>query len=240
VTAGIQISIIPSVSAAFAVANYTELKETIRNGIRTALIIGIPAAIGLSVMAKEIMYLLYPMQLEVVDSAYMILKILGIGFVFLALFQVTAGILQGMNLQKVPAKNLFKGALVKVFLVYFLVGIPWLNIRGAAISTLATYFIACMLNLRSLKKTGYLEMQHARNVLGPLISGLVMGVFVKLAYLGLDMILPASLATLLAIALAALLYVVLIFMTKSISLEELEMLPGGKKLRKLIRKGTHE
>ena len=65
---------------------------------------------------------------------------------------------QGIGKQKIPAKNLFIGAIFKLFLVYFLVGIPTLNIKGAAISTLMTYFIACMLNLRSLKKTNFFRV----------------------------------------------------------------------------------
>lgn len=236
VTAGIQISIIPAVSASFALSDHDELKNTIRNGIRTALIIGVPAAIGLSVMAKEIMLLLYPLQKEVVASAFVILQILGIGFIFLSLFQVTAGVLQGLGKQQVPAKNLFVGAVIKVFLVYFLVGIPWLNIRGAAISTLATYFIACLLNLRSLKKTGYLEIAKWRHILGPIGSGVAMGIFVRLAYSALGLILPGSVATLLAIAAAAVFYLVMVFVTRSISLDELSMLPGGTRLARILGK----
>ncbi|MBN2259376.1 MAG: polysaccharide biosynthesis protein [Clostridiales bacterium] len=240
ITAGIQVSIIPSISASFAKTKYDELKETIRNGIRTALIIGVPSSIGLSVMAKEIMYLLYPMQKEVVASASTILQILGIGFVFLSLFQVTSGVLQGMGHQKTPAKNLFVGAVLKVFLVYFLVGIPSLNIKGAAISTLATYFIACMLNLKSLNKTGFLEIKYKKYILGPVVSGVAMGIFVKIAYYALQQIISTNLATVVSIGLAAILYFVMIFVTKSISIEEMEMIPGGKKIKKMIKKVFHE
>ncbi|MCD6436525.1 MAG: polysaccharide biosynthesis protein [Clostridiales bacterium] len=235
-TAGIQISIIPAASAAFAKAKYDELKEIIRNGIRTAVIIGIPSSVGLTVMAKEIMYLLYPLQKEVANNAYVILQILGTGFVFLALFQVTSGILQGIGKYKTPAKNLFTGAIVKVFLVYFLVGIPALNIKGAAISTFMTYFIACMLNLRSLNKTGYMHIKNKRYILGPAFSGIVMGIFVKIAYLTLSKVMINGLATLISIGFAVIVYIVMIFVTKSISVEELEMIPGGKKIRKLVRK----
>ena len=188
-------------------------------------------------MAKEIMYLLYPLQREVVESAYVILQILGIGFIFLSLFQVTAGVLQGIGKQKLPAKNLFVGAVIKVFLVYTLVGIPFLNIKGAAISTLATYFIACMLNLRSLKKTGFLEMEKARYITGPLISGLFMGIFVRVIYSGLSSLISDNIATLVAILSAVIFYVIMIFVTKSITVEELEMIPGGKKIKRLIKKG---
>ncbi len=241
VTAGIQISIIPSISSYYALSDKIELEKTIRNGIRTALIIGVPAAIGLSVMSKEIMFLLYPMQREVVESAYVILRILGIGFIFLSLFQVTAGVLQGLGKQQIPAKNLFVGAVVKVFLVYTLVGIPWLNIKGAAISTLTTYIIACLLNLRSLKKTGYLHMDQARYILGPIISGVSMGILVRVVYMLTEKVMPDSLATLVSIALAALFYLGMIFVTKSISVEELIMLPGGNRIKKwLVKEGSHE
>jgi stage V sporulation protein B len=240
VTAGIQISIIPAVSSAYALKNSHELRANIRNGIRTALILGLPSSVGLSVMAREIMYLLYPMQRQVVASASGILQILGIGFVFLSLFQVTSGVLQGMGKQTTPAKNLLVGAVLKVFLVYYLVSIPALNIRGAALSTLITYFIAAVLNLRSLKNTGHLVMEKARYVLAPLGASLIMGIFVKVSYLGLTRVLSEGMATLSAIFGAVMVYLFLLFYFKGISMDELEMIPGGKKIRKLVKRRFNE
>ncbi|OPL07806.1 MAG: hypothetical protein AVO33_03435 [delta proteobacterium ML8_F1] len=236
VTAGIQISIIPAVSSAFAIKDYDELRTTVRNGIRTALILGLPSSVGLSVMAREIMYLLYPMQPQVVPSASGILQILGIGFVFLSLFQVTSGVLQGMGKQTTPAKNLLMGGVLKIFLVYYLVAIPALNIRGAALSTVITYFIAAMLNLRSLKRTGFLVMEKAGYVLAPLWASLIMGVFAKLAYLLLRGVTSGGIATLLAILGAVVVYLTLLFYFKGISMDELEMIPGGKKITRVFKR----
>jgi len=240
VTAGIQISIIPAVASAYTKKKSDELKSIVRNGMRTALIIAMPSAVGLSVMAKEIMYMLYPFQREVAESAYPILQILGIGFVFLAIFQVSAGILQGIGKHKIPAKNLFYGAVVKIILVYYLVGIPSLNIKGAAISTVAAYIIASILNIKSLKLSGFLEIKDKRYVFGPILSSILMGIIIKILYLTIVNIMPNSLATLISIAVAIILYVGMIILTKSITIDELSMIPGGSKIKKLLKKVSNE
>lgn len=240
VTAGIQISIIPAVAAAHTKKMSEELKLIVRNGMRTALIIAMPSAVGLSVMAKEIMYMLYPFQREVAESAYPILQILGIGFVFLALFQVSAGILQGMGKHKTPAKNLFYGAVVKIILVYYLVGIPSLNIKGAAISTVVAYIIASILNIKSLKLSGFFEIEDKRNVFGPILSSIAMGMVIKIFYLAIANMMSDSLATLIAISVAVLIYIWMIILTKSITVDELSMIPGGSKIKKLLKKVSNE
>ena len=98
-----------------------------------------------------------------------------------------------------------------------------------------------MLNLISLNKTGYLKMEKAVYVAGPVVSGLSMGIFVRVLYMLTEKVMPDSLATLFSILLAAIFYIGMIFMTKSISTDELGMLPGGRRINKwLKKKGSNE
>jgi stage V sporulation protein B len=52
----------------------------------------------------------------------------------------------------IPVVNLFIGALVKVVLTYTLTGIQDINVKGAAIGTVAAYIVASTLNIIAVKR----------------------------------------------------------------------------------------
>lgn len=58
--------------------------------------------------------------------------------------------LQGVGKQFIPVINMCFGAVAKVVLTYWLTGIPEINVKGAAIGTVAAYIIASVLNLMAV------------------------------------------------------------------------------------------
>ncbi len=98
---------------------------------------------------------------------------------FLSMYQVTTGILQGLGKQNLPARNLFMGAILKGVLSYTLVGIPALNIRGAAIATVSAFACASILNFVSLMKIVDFKPNWTKIFFKPAIDGAVMVVAVK-------------------------------------------------------------
>lgn len=182
------------------------------------------------------MMLLFSKQPESAVIGGQILTILGWDLIFLAVFQATTGILQGIKKQMLPAINLAVGMIFKVVLTYVLVGMPEFGITGAAISTVVAFAVASTLNVWSLTKEDYLNVNIFKLGIKPMISGLVMGAFVLVAYNPLNSILGGKLATVITITIAAVIYGVFIIVTKTLSPEEYDMLPGGRKLRKLAEK----
>ena len=242
-TASLQISLVPAVTQMFVIYEKSKLEEdrkhlsdTVNAGIKTALIIGVPCAICLVTLAEPVMLLLYSSQPESAIIGGSILAVLGWDLVFLAVYQATTGILQGIKKQMLPALNLGIGMVFKVILTYVLVGNPVFGINGAAISTVVAFAVASGLNVWSLAKLDYLDLNIVKLGIKPVISGLVMGAFVLIAYNPLSNILGGKLSTLVTIMIAAVIYGTLIIMTKTLSHEEYEMLPGGRKLRKLAEK----
>jgi stage V sporulation protein B len=232
-TAGIAISIVPAIS------HYAKLRDdkgkemTIEAGLRLALIIGLPSAVGLSVLSKEIMLLLYPMQKGIAQNTGDILFILGFGIIFLSFFQVSTGILQGLGKQKLPARNLVVGAVFKMVLSYVLVGMPMLNIRGAALSTVIAFGVAAGLNFMTLIKYSETRIDHVKIFIKPIIDVIVMAVCVKISYIVLSGVLPASLATAISVVIGGIVFVVMLLATNTLTKEDLDMIPGGARLKKL-------
>lgn len=242
-TASLQISLVPAITQFYVIYKKTgseedrkHLSDTVNAGIKVALIIGVPCAIGLVTLAEPVMLLLYSAQPESAIIGGQILQVLGWDLIFLALYQATTGILQGIKMQMKPAINLGIGMIFKVILTYLLVGNEMFGISGAAISTVVAFAVASLLNVVSLYKQDFLEINVIKLAIKPLLSGLVMGVFVYFAYSPVASLVGSKLATVGVIGVAAIIYGTMIIMTKTLTHDEYDMLPGGSKLRKLADK----
>lgn len=236
VTAAIQISIVPAVATLFVQKSAIHLDRTIQNGIRMALIVTLPATAGLVILSRPIMELLYPSQIQYAQTTGSILSILGFSVVFLGLFQVTTGILQGLGMQNRPTFNLFIGAVVKVILTYVLVGITQINIYGAAFSTLVAYGTATGLNLFTLSREADVNFDYRKVLLKPMGAVIVMSIVVIAIYTGASQLISSKLATVIAIFIGIIVYGIMLFKTKTLTNEDFALMPGGSKLRKLIDK----
>lgn len=248
-TASLQISLVPAITQMIveyktALKNKLDdveekrkhLSDTVNAGIKTALIIGFPTAIGLVTLSGPIMILLYPSQSESARIGGTILAVLGWDLIFLALYQATTGILQGLRKQMLPAINLAVGLIFKVILTYTLVGMPRFGVTGAAISTIAAFAVASALNVAALYKEDYLDLKIFKLLIKPAISAAVMGVFVIFGYDIISKFLSPKLSTVITITIAGIIYLVMIIMTKTLQEHEYDMLPGGGKLKKLAKK----
>ncbi len=233
VTAAIQISIVPAIAGLYVRESVKDLRITIESGVRMALIVGLPAAAGLIVLSRPIMELLYPRQIMYAQTTGSILSILGFTVIFLGLFQVTTGILQGLGLQNRPAMNLAVGAAVKVVLTYTLVGIPSINIYGAAFSTVVAYAVATTLNIVTLKKRANVVFKFKRVLMKPLFSTLIMSGAALGIQTGLQMFSSSRLITVAAIVVGILAYGIMLFLTRTFDDNDFALIPGGSKLKKI-------
>lgn len=166
----IAMSLVPVMSDAFARKDNTKIKNTTDSSIRLTLLIGIPCAVGLFTLSYPIIDLLYftkPLQDKTATGG--LLAILSISLVFLILIQSLTAILQGIGKPMKPVKNLAVGALIKIVLTYTLIRIPGIEIKGADISTVVTYFVAAALNLYDVKKYTGVQISFIDTAVKPII-----------------------------------------------------------------------
>lgn len=244
-TQAIAMSLVPTVAAAYKRNEEGFLRYNVELGLRTALIMGIPSALGLMVLAEPIMLLLYPAQRASAVSAAPSLLILSFGVIFLATVQTLTGVLQGIGKQLVPVKNLAIGAAAKIVLTYYLTAIPSINIRGAALGTVCAYIIASTLNLLAVRKYTGARFNVSMTVIKPLFSGILMGAAVYASHKLLievfgRIILSSSkvnaLATAASILIGGLVYLSLLLATEAFTKEELKFLPKGDRLTKVVER----
>jgi stage V sporulation protein B len=233
----VAMSLVPAITDAFTKKNRDKLNKTSNAGVRLSLIIGLPCGVGLFMLAEPIIALLYAsLGPEKHASAGALLEILAISVIFLTLVQTFTAILQAVNKQFHPVKNLTVGLVVKIIASYILIGIPSVNIRGAAMSTTIAYIVVAFLNLYDINHSTKIRVNLIKVSAMPVLSTAIMAVAVWISFRMLNPIAGRSLAALMAIAFAVLVYAVSLFITGAITKEDLEFIPKGEKLKKFVRK----
>ena len=152
---------------------------------------------------------------------------------FIALTQTIGGALQGMGKVYQAAGALLSGAIVKYISNYILVGIPEINIMGAAYSAILCYLVAFTVNFTVLRRNIKLDLNIGKYVIKPVISVIVMGICAYYTHFYLVGIVGMKIATVIAIGVAVAVYAAMLLLLKTFGKDEVEMLPFLKKFIKV-------
>lgn len=157
---GVATAILPCVSSAKAKGDMTLVTKSASKAILMTLIFALPAAVGCYTFSEPIIRLLYSRSLssEEILIASKILEVASVTIFYLALVQVSSGLLQGLGRFYVPVISLACGAVVKIILNLLLVRVPSINILGAEVSSAMCYFVALLINLSVLIKHGVVKL----------------------------------------------------------------------------------
>lgn len=231
--AALATSLVPTISHASSLGMWSVVKSRAGLAIKIILIIGIPSAFGLSVLSKQIVFLLYGST-----SAASILQVVAFAVIFLTLHQTCTGILQGLGHAKIPVRNLIIGGIAKVILNFILTAIPAINIHGAAIASIVAYGIAATLNVRAVSRYSGYQIDWPNTVIKPIFAAMIMSVFAKitvstLASLGYGNVI----VTFLSVGVAVIIYGLVLMFSRVFSKEEYLMIPViGEKTINLVSK----
>ena len=184
---GFSMAIIPTVTKYYTQGNNSAVRNAMDKIYQVLLFITVPAAIGITILAKEIYYVLYEqsaMGTEVL-AHYAPVAIL------FALFSVTAALLQGIDRQKWLVLSLLIGLLLKTVLNVPL--IQELEADGAILATAIGYIFTITMNVVIIAKTtDYSSKIVKRRILLILILSAAMAAIVLLVKAGLYAISPAD------------------------------------------------
>ncbi len=164
------IGLVPSISEAMARNDQKELHDKIELGTRFALLISLPASIGLAVLANPIMAFIYPTYPEGGE----VLAVAAFSIVFVMLGQALTGILQGMGKVWAPIYAIIGAAIVKTIANYILVATS-LGVTGAAIASIAGYGTFTLINYYVVRRDTGFRLNTTFVVIKPLVASLIMG-----------------------------------------------------------------
>ena len=236
-TQAVAVSLVPAIAASFRVRDTKNVQTNVTLGYRMTMIMAFPCAAGILALGEPIMLFMFAQQPASAVAAVPILQIMAISIVFLSSTQTSVGVLQAIGKQNLPVIHLAIGCVGKVVATYILAGIPAINVKGAAIGTLIAYIVAMMLNNRSVKAYTGIKFNYDLTYLRPLIAAAIMGVCAFASHKLLVGFVGNSIATLGSVCVGVVVYAILIFAVKAITIDEVETtLPGGTKIAKIMRK----
>ncbi len=148
-TASVALSATPALSAAFRKGRegIPEMRRVAASSLRLTLIVAIPASLGLSVFAEDILSLLFRGQPEAVAQATPWLSCLGLSVPAACLITVTGAMLQAVGKANRPILSMLAGVAVKTLLAYVLLGRAGWGMAGAPVSSLVCDTVIVTVNL---------------------------------------------------------------------------------------------
>ncbi|MBC5717251.1 polysaccharide biosynthesis protein [Flintibacter sp. BX5] len=247
--AAITASVIPAVSAALARRDRRGAARITGSALRITALLSFPMGVGLFVLGTPIIRLLFP-KLNVAVAGPL-LSTLGIATPFVCMVLVCNSVLQAHGFINLPVIVMVLGGIVKIVNNYNLVGA--IGIAGAPVGNILCFGLALVLDLVVITRVIPNRPRLLPIFAKPAIASAVMGGAAWAVYGLLSRILSSeqvdqagqtvravsrmgnAAGILLAIAVAGVVYLVLVIALRAISRDDLALMPKGDKLARLLR-----
>ena len=247
--AAITASVIPAVSAALARRDRKGAARITGSALRITALLSFPMGVGLFVLGTPIIRLLFP-KLNVAVAGPL-LSTLGIATPFVCMVLVCNSVLQAHGFINLPVIVMVLGGIVKIVNNYNLVGA--IGIAGAPVGNILCFGLALVLDLVVITRVIPNRPRLLPIFVKPAIASAIMGGAAWAVYGLLSRVLTAeqvneagetirvvsrmgnALGIFLAIAVAGVVYLVLVVAIRAISKDDLALMPKGDKLARLLR-----
>lgn len=233
----LSMSLVPVVAASWSRQYVKDVRRKVHMGMKLSMLIALPSAVGLMVLARPVLDLLYGYSLssQRLDVAGRLLQMSSVGIVFLAVIQTLSGVLNGMGKVFVPVIGLGLGAVVKIVLSLVLIGNPAVNIYGAPVGTVLCYVLAAAVDYAVVARLTGLGFPLHEFFLRPALATALMAAGAWFTYRGLEAYL-LKWAVLPAVLAGVVIYVPAALLLRAVTAEEIRALPGGGRLLPVLRR----
>lgn len=231
-------AMIPTVAQLIAARNVEGAKDKIGVAVKTTMIISIPCAVGLFVLARPVTCLLFPANTQASeDLATGLLMALAISIIFYALSTLNSQILQGLGKMNVPIVNAAIALGVQTVVVVALLFFTKLDLYSVVIANIIYSGIMCALNQLAVRKAIGYQQEIMRTFVIPLLASAFMGAVAWAVYEGLLLMTKSPrIAVIPAILIGAAAYFALLILFRGVTEEELRGFPKGHLLVRLAKK----
>ena len=233
----ISMALVPALSAAIEKGNEEQRSDIVKNAVKLTVLFALPSSLAIIIYSRPIISLLFFNIAAELDYVCLLLSLLGSSILFSCMITTTNAILQSYRKVTKPIISMAIGALVKVFFAYILIGIPEINVYGAPISTFLCDLTITVINLRYVYRLTSNKYIITKVYTKPLAASVlsILSSFALYSFI-YSKTLDIRVSFVLVVPVAIIAYLVLSFLIKSITLEELEMLPMGDKLYNFVSK----
>lgn len=231
-------ALIPGISGEYARGDLEEARREVAKAMKVTMLISIPAAVGIGVLAKPVMLVLYPQKASI-DLSSALLAVLAVSVIFYAISTLSNAVLQSIGRLNSPVINAAFALLLQtaalVGMIYGLDAEYGPYYYAAAIVIYA--FLMCLFNGFSIKKHLGYRQEADKTFLRPVIASAVMGAVAFGVYQGLYYLLHTNIVSLAAaVAVGAAIYFILVIRLEAVTEEEMKAMPKGYLLIRIAKK----
>jgi len=227
ITSVLGVSALPVLASSWVKKDKPLIKRNIDSMIKTTALIAMPAGIGFVAVGGGIMSLLYE-SVASVEIGTPMMRIFGFAAFFAGLAIPMTSMLQAIGYQVAALRNIAIGAALKIIVNFIFVGIPSINIQGAAAGTFACYLFVFIANLITLIRATGVKPSFKKVLLKPFLAAASCGI----AAYAVSAVGTSKLITVAAIAAAAVVYLVALVALNTFEEEDVLALPKGEMLLK--------
>ena len=236
-------SLIPSLANAVATRQRKQVIQKTRTAIRFTMILAIPAAVGLTVLAGPISDLLFASH----DNALLIqlMQVGSVAVVFFSLSTVSNAILQGSNHMNIPLMNSGIALIPHIISLVVFQQVMGLGIYSVVYANILFALIVCILNNLAIRKYLRYRQEYKKTFLIPLLASAVMGAAAWGVCYGIRAVMPAAfadsrvglgIAVAGSVMVAVALYGIILLKAGGFTKAEIREMPMGTKLLRVAAK----
>lgn len=231
-------ALIPGISSDFVKGELRSVRAKISKAVKVTMMISIPCAVGIGVLAKPVMMVIFH-QKDSLWISSVLLSCMAVSIIFYALSTLTQAILQSVGKMNAPIIN--ASLSVAVHAGVMIAMMLFLDEKYSqfyyVFATVLYSFLLCLFNQLTLRRCLKYKQEIDRTFLRPIIASAIMGVAAFLVYQGLFYVCHINiLALFVAIAAGCGVYFVLVIRWKAVSEEELRSIPKGHIIIKIAKK----
>lgn len=226
-------AIVPSLSGSLAKDDMKGARKKISSAIRATMMVTIPSAVGLAVLGKPIVEILFSGEVELAGQMLMFGTL---SIVFYALSTLGNGILQGIGKMYVPIINAAISLVVHLLALWGMLAMD-LGIMAVVFANIIFSLVMFILNHLAIRKfTGY-RQEFVQTFIKPLIASAVMGLVAFGIYHLFHLFMTTEASGIIAIIVAVILYFAGMIFLKGFTSNELKAIPLiGKPLLSFLRR----
>lgn len=237
-------AIVPTIATAYAQGEKKQTRKKVASSIKVTMLISIPAAVGIGVLARPVMLVLFP-QMESLELASGLLRGLSVTVVFYSLSTLTNAVLQGIGKVNAPVINALVALIVQTVILVPVLYYTNLGVYGVMLAMVIYSLLMCILNNLGMRKHLNYRQEVDKTFVRPLFSSILMGVVAWGIYEGIYYLLDVFMESVyvmnllalgIAVAVGVLVYFVLMIKLKAVKEADLKSLPKGMFFVKIAKK----
>ena len=227
-------SMMPEVSAQYAIGDLEETKRKIDQATWIAMLISIPASVGLAVLAQPVTRLIFP-STEGVAGQLMVIGVITV--ILNSTSNISNGVLQAIGKANIPMINAAISLGVDIVFLALVLVFTNMGIYAVVLAMVVYALVMCVLNDRALKKyLGYKNPWRSAYFV-PILASIQMGIVAVAVYKLVYAVIGSNFISLIpSIVLAIVVYFVGYLVVAKPKKEDLAALPGGTRLAQVAQK----